>query len=217
MGMPAPYHSPQKNFCRNLFAEFSLHAYRVTMPTYTPVQHSDPPSGEAGRPEQMDSGPPGGPPRPGGRLARLAALGVGGFLLPWSVLLGVLLPGTAPAQHWSLAWAGLDGAEAVAALVTAVLLARASPRAGLAATAGGTLLLADAWFDVCTAAPGLDHALAVAEAACVELPLAAGAFWLATALTRRSHPEIASWAARRSGSASPGSPGVARRSGVSRR
>ena len=178
------------------------------MPTYTPVQHSD--TGEAGRPEPP-GGPQGGPPLPGGRLARLAALGVGGFLVPWSVL----LPDTAPAQHWSLAWAGLDGAEAVAALVTAVLLARASPWAGLAATAGGTLLLTDAWFDVCTAAPGLDHALAVAEAACVELPLAAAAFWLATALTRGPHPGMASWVARRSGS--PGRSSSGRRSGVSRR
>jgi hypothetical protein len=30
----------------------------------------------------------------------------------------------------------------------------------------------DAWFDVCTSAPGADHALAVAEAVFVELPLA---------------------------------------------
>jgi hypothetical protein len=50
--------------------------------------------------------------------------------------------------------------------------------------AGGTLLLADAWFDVCTSAPGLDHALAAAEAVFAELPLAGAAFWLAVTLTR---------------------------------
>jgi hypothetical protein len=44
-------------------------------------------------------------------------------------------------------------------------------------------LLTDAWFDVCTAAPGLDHALALAEAAFAELPLAAAACWLACRLT----------------------------------
>jgi hypothetical protein len=118
------------------------------------------------------------------RRARLAALAVGGFLLPWCVLLSAILPATARAQNWSLAWAGLDGAEALAALATAVLLARADTRATLTAVAGGTLLLADAWFDVCTSAPGLDHALAVAEAIFAELPLAGAAFWLAVTLTR---------------------------------
>ena len=73
----------------------------------------------------------------------------------------------------------------MAALATAALLARDDSRACLTATAGGALLLADAWFDVCTSAPGLDHAVAVAEAACVELPLAAAACWLAVALFRR--------------------------------
>jgi hypothetical protein len=118
--------------------------------------------------------------------ARLVALAVGGFLLPWCVLLGVTLPAAARAQHWSLAWAGLDGAEAAAALVTAVLLARGSARASLTAAAGSALLLVDAWFDVCTSAPGLDHAVAVVEAIFVELPLAGAAIWLAVALTR--HP-----------------------------
>jgi hypothetical protein len=127
-------------------------------------------------------------PAPLLRQARLIALAVGGFLLPWCVLLSMALPATAQAQHWSLAWTGLDAAEALAALGTAVLLARGDRRAALAAVAGGALLLTDAWFDVCTSAPGLDHALALAEAAFLELPLAAAAGWLAlrlTAATRR--------------------------------
>jgi hypothetical protein len=49
---------------------------------------------------------------------------------------------------WSLAWVGLDFAEAVAALLTAWLLSQGSPRAGLPAMAGAGLLFADAWFDV---------------------------------------------------------------------
>ena len=106
--------------------------------------------------------------------------------MPWCVVLSATLPRTAQAQHWSLAWTGLDGAEAAAALATAALLARDDSRACLTAAAGGTLLLTDAWFDVCTSAPGLDHTLAVAEAACVELPLAAAAGWLAVALFRRA-------------------------------
>ena len=120
------------------------------------------------------------------RRAGLVALAVGGFLLPWIVVLGAVLPATAQAQHWALAWTGLDGAEAVAALATALLLSRGDHRASLPAAAGGTLLLIDAWFDVCTSAPGADHAMALAEAALVEIPLAIAAWWLAIALTRET-------------------------------
>jgi hypothetical protein len=117
--------------------------------------------------------------------ARLAALVVGVFLVPWCAVLAVTLPHSAQAQNWSLAWVGLDAAEAVAALATAALLTRADARASLAAVALGVLLTVDAWFDVCTSAPGTDHLLALAEAAFVELPLAGAAFWLALTLTRR--------------------------------
>ena len=58
------------------------------------------------------------------RLGRLVALAVGAFLLPWCAVLGVTLPASAHVPNWSLAWVGLDLAEAVAALFTAVLLAR---------------------------------------------------------------------------------------------
>ena len=117
------------------------------------------------------------------RRARLVALAVGGFLLPWCVLLSAVLPATAQAQHWSLAWTGLDAAEALAALATAALLAHGDRRAALTAMAAAALLLTDAWFDVCTSAPGLDHALALAEAALAEVPLALAAGWLALRLT----------------------------------
>jgi hypothetical protein len=116
------------------------------------------------------------------RRGRVVALSVGCFLLPWCVLLSVTLPVTTEVQNWSLAWTGLDGGEAIAALATAVLLTREDPRAALTAMAGGALL--NAWFDVCTSAPGADHTLAVAEAVFVELPLAGAAFWLAVRLTR---------------------------------
>jgi hypothetical protein len=106
--------------------------------------------------------------------------------VPWCVVLAATLPGTTQAHNWSLAWTGLDSAEALAALATAALLARNDARACLTAAAGGALLLTDAWFDVCTSAPGLDHTLAVTEAVVVELPLAAAAGWLAVTLFRRT-------------------------------
>ncbi len=165
------------------------------MPTQAPPRPSEQAMTvtSTGRPTAGSSrrlaGPSARLPGPSPRLlrrARLAALAVGGFLVPWCVVLSATLPRTAQAHHWSLAWTGLDGAEAIAALVTAALLARDDSRACLTAAAGGALLLTDAWFDVCTSAPGLEHTLAVAEAALVELPLAAAAGWLAVSLFRRT-------------------------------
>src|SRR5277367_6183605 len=132
------------------------------MPTPVPLREPLMTVPDTGRPL---AGPPAGPSAgPSPRLlrrARLAALAVGGFLVPWCVVLSATLPRTAQAQNWSLAWTGLDAAEAVAALATAALLARADSRAALTAAAGGALLMVDAWFDVCTSAPGLEHTLAV--------------------------------------------------------
>jgi hypothetical protein len=144
---------------------------------------------EASRPAAARPKPPAPAPSPRlrpalVRRARPVALAVGCFLLPWCVLLCLTLPATARAGNWSLAWTGLDGAEACAALATAALLTRSDPRASLTAAAGGALLLTDAWFDICTSAPGLDQYLAVAEAIFAELPLAAAAFWLAAKLIR---------------------------------
>jgi hypothetical protein len=118
------------------------------------------------------------------RLAGRAAVAVAAFLGPWCAVLGATLPDTTKAHHWAQAWVGLDLAIALSAAATAVLLGRRDPRAALAAAAAGTLLLADAWFDVCTSAPGADHALALAEAWLVEVPLAVAALWLADWLLR---------------------------------
>jgi hypothetical protein len=175
---------------RDLFAEICLHNFLCNstvraMPTHATLRRSEPavPVTGPGRPA---------PPSPGPlspvvlRRARLAALAVGGFLVPWCMVLSATLPRTAQAQNWSLAWTGLDAAEAVAALATAALLARDDSRACLTAAAGGTLLMVDAWFDVCTSAPGFEHTLAVCEAVLVELPLACAAGWLAVRLFRRT-------------------------------
>jgi hypothetical protein len=118
------------------------------------------------------------------RYGRLVALAAGAFLVPWCVVLWATLPASADARHWWLAWVGLDGGEALMALATAVLLVRRDLRASLTAVAGAALLLCEAWFDVCTSAPGLDQALAVAEAALAEVPLAVAAVWLATRVLR---------------------------------
>jgi hypothetical protein len=113
-------------------------------------------------------------------FATVVAAGVAAVLLPWCLILAATLPATYQASHWKLAWIGLDCATAVAAGLTAYFLHTRNSRAVLTAMAAGTLLLADAWFDVSTAAPGFDHTLSLAEALLLELPLALCAFLLAS-------------------------------------
>jgi hypothetical protein len=120
-------------------------------------------------------------PRRSSRLvAMFVAAGAAVVLLPWVLILAVTLPSTYQANHWKLAWIGLDLAIAATAGLTAYLLHRRDPRAALTAVAAGTLLLADAWFDVSTSGSGLDHNLSLAEALVLEVPLAIFAFVLAS-------------------------------------
>jgi len=93
-------------------------------------------------------------------------------LLPWLVVLAKGLPGTTVATHWNTAWVGLDALEATGLIVTGVLAARGHPLHALTASATATLLVADAWFDTMTAAPGGDQLSALAMAFGAELPLA---------------------------------------------
>jgi hypothetical protein len=124
------------------------------------------------------------PRRSPGGIAVLVAGGVAAVLLPWCLILAVTLPSTYQANHWKLAWIGLDCGIALAAALTAYLLHRQDVRAALSAVAGGTLLFADAWFDVSTAGPGLDHTLSLAEAVLLEIPLGLCAFVVASRALR---------------------------------
>jgi len=90
-------------------------------------------------------------------------------LLPWIAVLGMTLPDVYAAQHWRLAWTGLDAAEAVGLLTTAWLLGRGDPRTPFAAIGTATLLLTDAWFDVVTAGDDVVFSLLMAG---LEVPLA---------------------------------------------
>jgi hypothetical protein len=122
---------------------------------------------------------------PGGPAALVAA-GVAAVLLPWCLILAATLPSTYQAGHWKLTWIGLDCGTAIAAGLTAYLLHTRNRYAALPATAAGTLLMADAWFDLSTAAAGFDRSLALAEALLLELPLAVCAFVVAARELRRT-------------------------------
>jgi hypothetical protein len=109
--------------------------------------------------------------------ARLAVLGFG--LLPWTLWLGLSLPSSQVAEHWDLAWVGFDLVLAASLLATAVTHVRRSPLLVAVAAATGALLLADAWFDVITAATARERWFAIGLALGAELPLAALCFVLA--------------------------------------
>lgn len=105
-------------------------------------------------------------------------------LVPWTALLFATLPRHYVANHWRIAWGGFDLGLGIALATTAVLVARHSPFAEVSATVTGTLLCADAWFDVLTSRGTSDIVQAALSAALVELPLAFVCFWMARNLAR---------------------------------
>jgi hypothetical protein len=109
--------------------------------------------------------------------AFLAVLGAG--LLPWTLWLGLSLPSRKLAEHWDLAWVGFDLVLAASLLATAATLVRRSPLLEAFAAATGALLIADAWFDIVTAASTRERWFAIGLALVGELPLATLCFVLA--------------------------------------
>src|SRR5947209_20098212 len=69
-------------------------------------------------------------------------------LLPWVLWLTVTLPSRHVSEHWDAAWVGFDTGEFLALALTAFGIWRAATWLQTAAGAAGTLLVADAWFDV---------------------------------------------------------------------
>jgi hypothetical protein len=108
-----------------------------------------------------------------------ALFGCALVLVPWTALLFATLPRHYVANHWALAWGGFDIGLGFALASTALLVARRSPFAEVAATVTGTLLVCDAWFDVLTSRGVSDIAQAAGSAVLIELPLAALCFWMA--------------------------------------
>jgi hypothetical protein len=105
-------------------------------------------------------------------------------LVPWTIWLFLSLPDDHLAQNWRLAWGGFDVGLGSALGVTAVLLLRRSPFAGVAASVAGTLLVCDAWFDTTTSRGTDELVQALLLAGIVELPLAVVCFWIARNIER---------------------------------
>lgn len=112
---------------------------------------------------------------------RSSKLGVAGWgflvtaavLLLWIAILAATLPSTAHAQNWTEAWIGFDLLESAGLAATGWLVLRRDLRVAVVASATAAFLVADAWFDIVTSAPGWDLAQAAVLAFLVELPLAA--------------------------------------------
>jgi len=112
-------------------------------------------------------------------------------LVPWTIWLATTLPSHEVAEHWDLAWAGFDLMLAAALLSTAVSAWRGGPLLQANASAAGTLLVVDAWFDLLTSS-GRDLTYAIVLALVAELPLAVVCLWIVLdteSFTRR----LAAW------------------------
>jgi hypothetical protein len=104
-------------------------------------------------------------------------------LLPWAVYLALSLPASVSARHWPVAWTGLDVVMAAGLAATAWLAVRRDRRMAFPAVSTATLLLVDAWFDVCTAPAGSPLVMALVDM-CGEISVAAGCLALTAAVWR---------------------------------
>jgi hypothetical protein len=110
-------------------------------------------------------------------LLRLLTLGAVGETF-WTVYLAVALPRHYVANHWDVAWVGLDVAQVVMLAASAWAAWRRNTLLVMFATASATLLTIDAWFDVTTARHG-DLLQSIVLAGSIEVPTALVLYWVA--------------------------------------
>jgi hypothetical protein len=105
-------------------------------------------------------------------------------LMIWTIYLGWRLPQVYVSQHWKLAWVGLDTIEIIALLLTTWAAYQRRVVLIAFATAAGTMLILDAWFDVTTARSG-DFRQSLLTAVIVEIPSALVLYTVAGVSLRR--------------------------------
>jgi hypothetical protein len=116
------------------------------------------------------------------RLPRAPAIIFGAvalFLVPWAIWLAVRLPRRHVTEHYDIAWTGFDVGLAILVAGTAVALWKRLPFLPVIASVAGTLLFADAWFDILTSGDGAELAWAIGGAVVAELPLGILCFYVA--------------------------------------
>ncbi|MEC3954954.1 hypothetical protein VMT65_18075 [Nocardia sp. CDC153] len=99
------------------------------------------------------------------------------FLVPWIAYLSVSLPSERQVDQWDIAWVGFDFALAAAIGMTAWNAWRRRQVFIPWAMITGTLLVADAWFDIVLDWNSPDLWFALLSAGIGELPLAALLFY----------------------------------------
>lgn len=118
-------------------------------------------------------------PAPGRMVPRLrmlviAVTVVGAVvLLPWIGYLSASLPRTHSVRAWRVVWVGFDIVLAAVLGVTGWWVLQRRQVAILGLAAATTLLVCDAWFDVCLSWHTGEQAWALLSAGLVELPAAA--------------------------------------------
>ncbi|HEY5093327.1 MAG TPA: hypothetical protein VII60_08680 [Acidimicrobiales bacterium] len=101
----------------------------------------------------------------------------------WTIYLGLRLPRHYVANHWDVAWVGLDAAQVVFLLLSAWAAWRRRAILIQFANACATLLLVDAWFDVTTSRySNLQQSML---ALAVELPSAFVLLWISQRVAKR--------------------------------
>jgi hypothetical protein len=101
------------------------------------------------------------------------------LLVPWTAWLAGTLPSDHLDRRWDVAWTGFDVGLLFSLGATAYFGLRKSGWVIIAATIAGSFLLIDAWFDCLTAKTSWEYLTSLTSAICIELPLAALAFWSA--------------------------------------
>jgi hypothetical protein len=110
-------------------------------------------------------------------LLRLLTLGAVSETI-WTVYVGWELPRRYVANHWDIAWVGLDVAQVIMLSASAWAAWKRSTLLVIFSTSSATLLLLDAWFDVTTARHG-DVFQSILLACIVEVPSALVLVWVA--------------------------------------
>ena len=145
-----------------------------------PVPTSGDPA-PATRAERTGAGS-GAPPR-GRRLVLAVTIGGAALMFPWIAVLSATLPSSQPGGAWRAAWVGFDLALAVVLAVTGAQVWRRRDSAPQWLAVSASLVITDAWFDVCLSWGSTSQGTALISAVLVELPVAALLVWAATSRT----------------------------------
>ena len=134
------------------------------------------------------------PQRRNARLRRLVlGVTIGGavLLVPWVGYLSLTLPRTQSGGAWRLVWVGFDIALAAALAITGWLAWHRRQVVLIGFVVSATLVVTDAWFDVCLSWNSPEQAGALASAVLVEIPVALLLSRAALMVMRRSAHTVA--------------------------